>query len=201
VTDTDLERRAGRPRSPEVDQAILDATVALVIECGYDALTVEGVAARAGVGKATIYRRYPGKLDLVMAAAEHMGRHKGPVPDTGSLRTDLLALADAYCLMMTSSDVGRSIPATLAAKARNPELAQAHEDFIRRRRRDSQRILERATERGELPADVDAPLFLDLLSGPLFYRMFVSGDPVDAPYRASLVETILRAFGARDATG
>ena len=95
-TEGVLVRRPGRPRSAEVDAAILGAATELFVEHGYDGLCVEAVAARAGVSKAAIYRRHPSKAELVMAAAEALSRSaKGPVPDSGSLRDDLRTLAAA----------------------------------------------------------------------------------------------------------
>ena len=188
-----IVRTTGRPRSLEADEAILDSAIGLFIELGYDGLTVEGVAARAGVGKSTIYRRYPSKPDLIMAAAERMCAQKGPVADTGTLRGDLLATAQSYRRLLTSTDAGRAIPATVAAAARNVELSRAHREFIARRRATSASIVHRAIDRGEVPADVDVDLVVDLVSAPLFYRVLVSGDPVDDAYIERLVSTVLRA--------
>ena len=187
------ERRIGRPRSAAVDQAILDAAVELFIELGYDGLTMEGVAVRAGVGKTTVYRRYPGKVELVMAAAERLSRQKGPTPDTGTLRGDLLALARGFRRMLMT-DAGKAIPATLAANARNPELALAHRNFIAQRRADSAGVISRAVARGELAAEVDVDLVLDLLTAPLFLRAFITGQSLDDAYLASLVAAVLRSF-------
>ena len=109
MTDVVAERRPGRPRSVAADEAILDAATDAFIELGWDGLTIEGVAARAGVGKTTIYRRYPCRLDLLLAAAERLAEEKGAAPDTGSLRGDLLGLADAYLGMLTTPrPAGRS---------------------------------------------------------------------------------------------
>lgn len=187
------ERRPGRPRSVVADEAILDAATDAFIELGWDGLTIEGVAARAGVGKTTIYRRYPSRLDLLLAAAERLVQQKGPVPDTGTLRGDVLALVRAYFDMLMSTRAGRATPAMVAATSRNPELAIAYRSFIAERRRESAMTLDRAISRGELPADVDHHLVLDLLVAPLFYRAFVSREPLDDEYFADLVDSVLRA--------
>jgi AcrR family transcriptional regulator len=188
------ERRPGRPRSAVADEAILEAATEAFIECGWDGLTIEGVAARAGVGKTTIYRRYPGRLDLLVAAATRLADQKGAVPDTGTLRGDLLALVDAYLAMLWSTRAGRAIPAMVAAVARNPELAIAYRQFISERRRESAEPFERAIRRGDVPIDVDVGLALDLLVAPLFYRAFVSLEPVGDDYRDGLVDAVLRAI-------
>ena len=195
MTDTRVvpERRPGRPRSVIADEAILDAATDAFIELGWDGLTIEGVAARAGVGKTTIYRRYPSRLDLLLAAAERLAQQKGPVPDTGTLRGDLLGLVRAYLDMLTGTRAGRAIPAMVAATARNPELAIAYRSFIAERRRESAATLDRAIGRGELPPDVDRHLVLDLLVAPLFYRAYVSRESLDDAYFESLVDSVIRA--------
>lgn len=199
MTEIDVavtDRRPGRPRSIVADAAILDAATEAFIECGWEGLTIEGVAARAGVGKTTIYRRYPGRLDLLVAAAERLAEEKGAVPDTGTLRGDLVALVDGYLAMLTSTRTGRAIPAMVAATARNPEVAIAYRAFINQRRRESAEPIERAIRRGELAIDTDVGLVLDLLVAPLFYRSFVSLDPVDGAYTEGLVDAVLSAVTA-----
>src|SRR5439155_3363439 len=115
VTSTEVPRPPGRPRSAEADEAILEAAVELFAEVGLEGLTVEGVAARAGVGKATIYRRYPGKADLVVAAARRFT--EGPIdpPDTGSTRGNFRALVDGVIRLLTTTPLGRVLPILVAA--------------------------------------------------------------------------------------
>jgi AcrR family transcriptional regulator len=187
------ERRPGRPRSAEADAAILDAAIDAFIEGGWDGLSIEGVAASAGVGKTTIYRRYPTRLDLILAAAEKLAEDKGAAPDTGTLRGDLRALADAYLRMVDETRAGHAIPAMVAATARRPELAAAYREFVADRRRISAVPLARAVQRGELALEADPQLVLDLLVGPLFYRAFVSRQPLDDAYLDGLVDAVLRA--------
>ncbi len=191
---TDAERRPGRPRSTEADEAILDAAIDAFIECGWDGLTIEGVAARAGVGKTTIYRRYPSRLELLLAAAERLAQEKNAVADTGTLRGDLIALVENFLGMLTMSRTGRAIPVMVAATARHPELATAYAAFIAERRAESGQPIERAIRRGELPIDVDGSLALDLLVAPIFYRAFVSREPVDDAYVTNLVDAVLRTL-------
>jgi AcrR family transcriptional regulator len=187
-------RRPGRPRSVEADKAILDAATAAFIELGWDGLTIEGVALRAGVGKTTIYRRYPTRLDLLLAAAERLADAKGPAPDTGTLRGDLFALVSAYLAMLSGTLTGRAIPAMVAATAKSPDLAAAYRTFMAQRRREAVIPLERAIGRGELTADLDLDVVLDLLVAPLFYRTFVSHQPVDEAYISTLVDAVERAI-------
>jgi AcrR family transcriptional regulator len=188
------DRRRGRPRSAEADEAILDAAVDVFIECGWDGLTIEGVAARAGVGKTTIYRRYPSRVALLLAAAQRLAQEKSTVADTGTLRGDLVAVVENFLGMLTTSRTGRAIPVMVAATARNPELASAYTAFIAERRAASGQPIERAIRRGELPIDVDVSLALDLLVAPVFYRAFVSREPIDETYVTNLVDSVLRAL-------
>src|SRR4051794_12498913 len=127
-------RRRGRPRSVEADDAILTAAFAVFAECGFDGMTVEGVAARAGVGKGTIYRRYPNKLDLVIAASTYFAQEREPSPDTGTIAGDLRVLIDRLIAVFTNSPVGTALPMMIAERKRLPELAAAHDDITARKR-------------------------------------------------------------------
>ncbi len=113
-------RRPGRPRSTAADDAILEAAMDLFAEVGLERLTVEGVAARAGVGKTTIYRRYPGKVDLVVAAVRCFTEPREGPPDTGTTRGDLVALVDGLVTTLTTTPLGRALPILVAARARAP---------------------------------------------------------------------------------
>ena len=190
-------RPPGRPRSVEVDQAILEAAVELFAEGGLDGLTVEGVAARANVGKATIYRRYPGKVDLVIAASRSftVDGEDAP-PDTGSTRGDLRALVDWLIAMLTTTPLGRALPMMVADRARVPELAEAHRELIAEKRARHRKVLQRAVDRGDLRADADLELVIDSYIGPIFYRFLISDAPLDDAFADELVEHVLRAFGS-----
>jgi AcrR family transcriptional regulator len=190
----DESRRPGRPRSAECDEAILEAAVHLFAEGGFDGLTVEGVAARAGVGKATIYRRYPGKIDLVVAASRAFAIDGDAAPDTGDTRTDLRVLVDQLIAMLTDTPLGRVIPVIVADRMRVPELAQAHREIVEEKRARHRAVVSRGIARGDLRADVDVDAVVDAYVGPIFYRFLVSDAPLDDAYADSLVDTVLRAF-------
>lgn len=181
----------GRPRSAEADTAILDAAVELFCELGYDALSVEGVAARAGVGKATIYRRYPTKIDLMMAASAHMAEGLVAPAASGDLRTDLLAVAQSYLRMVTDSPIGRAIPMMIVAKTSNPELAREHERFVAARRATMTDLLRSSVEASGKSSSVDPEVLVDLVTGPILLRVFVTGQKVTRAYLESLVDRIL----------
>jgi AcrR family transcriptional regulator len=183
--------RAGRPRSAEVDDAILDAALDQFCEFGYDGLSVERVAACAGVAKTTIYRRYPTKLDLVMATLERAKEGLLVPEDSGSLREDLLAMARSYLEMLQSPTIGRAIPMMLASKARSDELATAHAEFVRARRAPGRALIEQGIARGELAPDVDPAMITDMLSGAIFTRVVVTDEATDDAYLIALVDRIL----------
>ena len=183
--------RPGRPRSAEADDAILDAALDQFCEFGYDGLSVERVAAGAGVAKTTIYRRYPTKLDLVMAALERAKEGARAPEGSGSLREDLLDMARSYHAMLESRTIGRAIPMMLASKARSDELAGAHAEFVRARRAPGHELIRQGIARGELPArrgsgdDRRHALRRDL------HRVFVTGQPTGEDYLVALVDRIL----------
>ena len=192
----DEPRRPGRPRSAVCDEAILEAAVHLFAEGGFDGLTVEGVAARAGVGKATIYRRYPCKIDLVVAASRAFSNDGDTVPDTGDTRADLRLLVHQLIAMLTETPLGRVIPVMVADRTHVPELAQAHREIIEEKRARHRAVVCRGVARGDLRTGVDVEAVIDAYVGPIFYRFLVSDGPLDDAFADSLVDTVLRAFSS-----
>jgi len=183
--------RAGRPRSAEADDAILDAALDQFCDFGYDGLSVERVAASAGVAKTTIYRRYPTKLDLVMAALERAKEGARAPGGSGSLREDLLDMARSYLAMLQSPTIGRALPMLLASKARSDELASAHAEFVRARRAPGYELIRQGIARGELADDADPAMIADMVFGAIFTRVVVTGEPTDEEYLVALVDRIL----------
>jgi AcrR family transcriptional regulator len=186
----DVDRRPGRPRDPHLDQAILAATVELLCEQGFARTSVEAVAERAGVGKATIYRRWANREELLLAAGGAMGPCPAD-PDSGDLRHDLVTLLGGLVSVMGTTPVGELLPATVDEAARNPELRVRLDAFIDARRAPVRSALTRAAARGELKADVDVDLVLDLLSGPVFTRVLVTGRPLGPGLATGIVDTLL----------
>lgn len=189
-----MRRTPGRPRSLEADEAILEAAVDVFAEVGLEALTMEGVAARAGVGKNTLYRRYPNKLDLVVSAVRCYTKVGAPAPDTGTTRGDLRAIVDDLVAIVTDTPMGRMLPTLVAARARVPELDVAYSEIVADKRARSSAVVQRGIERGDLRADADVEAVVDCLVSPIFYRFLVTHAPLDARFRASVTETALRAF-------
>ncbi|HET7234680.1 MAG TPA: TetR/AcrR family transcriptional regulator [Longimicrobium sp.] len=189
-------RRPGRPRSEEAHGAILSAAIDLIREVGYDAVTMEGIAARAGVGKATLYRRWKEKETLVIEALGRIIRAI-PVPDTGSARGDLMAMMRVALGMYGDPASHVLLSGLVAAMARSPAIAHAmRAGFDRAWRQALGQVLRRAIDRGELRADTEVEMATDVISGPFFYRYLMSGGPVDERSARELVEVALRAFGA-----
>ncbi len=190
-----IRRAPGRPRSSAADEAILEATVDLFAEVGLEALTMEGVAARAGVSKNTLYRRYPNKLDLVVSAVRCYTNVGAPPPDTGTTRGDVRALVDDLVAIVTATPMGRMLPILVAARTRVPELDVAYSEIVADKRARSAAVVRRGIERGDFRADVDLELVVDAFVSAVFYRVLVTNAPLDEAFRAAVVDTALRAFG------
>jgi AcrR family transcriptional regulator len=186
-------RRPGRPRSVEADEAILEAAVDLFAAGGLDGLTVEGVAARAGVGKATVYRRYPCKVDLVIAASRCFA-FGDEQPDTGTTRGDMRAMVVGLIERLTTTALGRALPMMVADRARVPELAEAHRAIVSEKRAFHRQVVQRGIARGDLRPDVDPEAVIDAYVGPVFYRFLISDAPLDDEFADALVDAVLRAY-------
>lgn len=169
---------------------MLTVTMNLLMETGYDRLTVDDVAARARASKRTVYRRWPTKADLVIAAVAHSLWHVAVPPDTGSLRSDLIALADMITRQATL--LGGTLAAVLPELRRNAGLrAVIEREFLQQRRPLVQTILRQAADRGEIStAHVDTEMW-DLLPGYLLYRFLVPGPPVTHETVRALVDDVL----------
>jgi AcrR family transcriptional regulator len=188
-------RRPGRPRDPSYDKAILDATLEILFDRGYAGLTIDGVAARTGVGRPTIYRRWPSKPALVIAALARSVR-VSPTPDTGTLRNDLLAFQRRQARMMDAPESRRITAGLVADLVADPELADIYfRDYIGPRERSVSEALQRGIDRGELRSDADFRLIYDLLLGPLFMRSVVRGEELGPKMAERTVDFVLAAFG------
>ena len=188
--------RIGRPRDTRTDRAILEATLELIADVGIHAFRTDDVAARAGVGKGAIYRRYGSKDALVTAAVASLVSEQIAVPDTGSTRDDLLRLMRDAVELYRGSRAGRLMPDLVAAMAHDPGLARmVRDEFLAARREALADVLRRGVERGDLRAGLDVELALDVLAGPLFYRLLVTGGPIDDRLAEGVVDLILRGYG------
>ena len=185
----------GRPREARADYAILEATRELIAECGVYEFRTEDVAARAGVGKGAIYRRFRSKDELITAAVAALVSEEIVVPDTGSTRGDLLFLMREAVDLYRGSLASRLMPNLVSAMAQKPELARAvRESFLAGRRAALAGVLQRGVERGDLRPDLDVELALDVLGGPLFYRLLITGGPLDEQLAEGVADLIVRGF-------
>jgi AcrR family transcriptional regulator len=171
-------RGRGRPRSEKADRAILDAALRMVGQHGVAGTTIEGVAAEAGVGKTTIYRRWPTKTDLILAAISDIVPPGDP-PDTGTMAGDMAALAETQQRRLAGSGLSGIVPRVLAESMSDPDL---HQDFVDRVVNPFRELLrlfiERGIERGELRADLEVEPLVDLLHSIPIYKILMSrGDP------------------------
>lgn len=166
-----INKKPGRPRSVESHQAILQATLALLAEIGFDAMSIEAIAARAGVGKTTIYRRYVSKEELMADAIENM-REDVVIPNTGNLWEDIDALIE-NASQITLSPLGRQTVAMIISSASgNSQFAQIYwTKYLQPRRQAFAIVLERAKARNEVQPEIDSDLVFDIMSGVMLYTL------------------------------
>jgi AcrR family transcriptional regulator len=193
--------RLGRPRDPSRDVAILRATLDLLAESGYGAVTMEAVAARAGVGKATLYRRYPGKEQLVVDALASLAEPVRPADGAG-VRDQLVALLEGM-RRRSGSLAGRIWPRLVSEAVDNPELMHRYRrQVIEPRRQRFRAVLQRAVDERLVRADVDLDHAVDLLVGPVVYRNLLRTDPPVGPdFVARVVDDVLHGLTPRATDG
>jgi AcrR family transcriptional regulator len=192
MNDSEVRRRPGG-RSARVRQAVLDATLELLGEQGADALAVNEVALRAGVHETSIYRRWGTREDVIIDALLSNSEQLLPIPDTGSLRTDLVAFAvslEAYL----NSPLGGALARALVSSG----TEAMRDQFWEGRYALASQMITRAIERGEVPASTDPQLALEALVGPIHFRALLTRQPTDEQYATRLVEMLLEGFGRHD---
>ncbi len=195
-TSIDAPRRPGRPRDRAAHAAILGAAIDVTREVGYDALAIDAVAARAEVGKATIYRYWPNKELLLAEAVEAIVRLMPPV-DTGKVEGDLMILMGATMVMYQDPAGPPLLSAFIAAMARSPLIAERiRSGFVGVRRAAMREALQRGIARGELDANTNVELALDLLGGSMLWRSLISGESITDAYTREVVRRVLKAFGS-----
>ena len=189
-------RRGGRPRSAAVDTAILDAALHLLSSEGYARMSMDGVAARAGVSKATIYLRYEGKADLATAALAHL-RESGRPAATGDLRADLVA---QLCQMRRNAERVSAMPligTCLTEEQHTPELLRLfRERTLRPRRALLREMLDEAARTGAIAPDRDIDAAVDLMMGA-YQSRYLSGEPFPAGWEERIVAALMRGLGAQ----
>lgn len=192
MTSPASARRApGRPRDEQASEEILDAAVALLTEQGFGSVTVDAVAQRAGVSKATIYRRWPTKEALLLGAAGCLSGGPPEVPDTGSVREDLRFLLVSFIEVLAEGLPGEILPELVAESTRRPEIRTLLAEFTTERRQRWNVVLERAEARGELRPGLDREVVIDCLTGPLCTRLLITGRPLTPALAGQLVDAVL----------
>jgi AcrR family transcriptional regulator len=186
-------QRRGRPRSEKARDAILAAAADLLLARGLGAASMDAVAERAGVSKATIYRWWPTKEMLALDALYHEWAAVGPAAsETGSLRTDLLSLLRPWVRLIGKRPYGRVIAALITEAQTDQTFAEQYrKGFVEPRRAQARPILLRAIERGELPATTNVELALDLIYGPVYHRLLHGHAPLNERFLRDLVDAVV----------
>ncbi|MEH2379778.1 MAG: TetR/AcrR family transcriptional regulator [Nostoc sp.] len=188
---------SGRPRSIHADQAILQATLDLLAEVGYESMSIEAIASRAGVGKTTIYRRYTSKEELVADAIESL-RDDLAIPDTGSFWGDMDILINNAAKKIDSPLGRQTLALIISTASSNPQFAEVYwTKYTKLRREAFAKILQRAKSRSEIHKDADVDLIIDLVSGSLYYALIFkpTTEPVEA-YMRRTMNLLLKGIGS-----
>jgi AcrR family transcriptional regulator len=194
MTASNATATIGRPRDARTDRAILAASLELIAEMGVHDFRMDDVAERARVGKSAIYRRYRSKDELVGATVAALVSEID-VPDTGDTRDDIVALMDGAVDVYTDPIRAAVMPSLVGAMQRRPDLARAiREGFLTGRREALREVLSRGVARGDLAADLDMELALDVLGGPLFYRLLITGGSIDHQLAEGVADLVMRGF-------
>jgi len=197
TAEAEAARRPGRPRSEQADQAIIDAALSLFAESGPEGLCIERVAAKAGVGKATIYRRWPGKEDLLLDAIAAL---KAPLPEPAgrSAREDLVTLLGAMCRDTADPRQARQFALLLGEGAKYPRLMARYVETVLEPRREVIRaVLRRGVASGELRPDLDVEAALFMLVGAVVARRGHEQQAIPAGYAERVVDELLDGLRAR----
>src|ERR687889_2592462 len=191
-------RPPGRPRSERAHRAILQAANDLLESEGFAAVTVEAIAERAGVSKATVYRWWPNRAAVGMDGFLSIVSSEVPFPHTGHAREDIRLhmrrLTEAF-----SGKIGRTVAVLIAEGQADPELAEAlRSRWLSVRRTEARKILELGIECGELREDLDPEVAVDILYGPIYYRLLVGHAPLDEKFADALADHVFAGFSAGD---
>lgn len=192
-TPAAVPSRRGRRPDPAADGRILEAALELLSASGYAGFTLDGLAARAGVAKTTILRRWPSKGAVAAAAVERLALQTVDLPESGSLRGDLHGLV-ASAVASFGQGRGRFVPHLMLESGGDSEIARLLSTILHTRRLAYRRVLARAVARGELDPEVDQDLIIDLLVGPVWARLLITHDPITPALVDEIVDAVLRAY-------
>jgi AcrR family transcriptional regulator len=180
-----VDRRIQRSRD-----RVLDTAFDLLSESGVIGFTIDEVARRSGVAKTTIYRHWPSREALVLEAAARISAEQA-VPDTGSLGRDLVELLVDIGGLLVTARWSSVVPSLVDVAERDPNFAAVHAVIQRGHAASLRKVLDRAAERGEIPPDTDRSFVVSALMGPLYYRRWFAREPIDEPFVATLVESVV----------
>ena len=189
----------GRPRDRTLDARILEQVLALLGSHGYAGLTLDELAARSGVAKTTILRRWPSKAAVAAAGVERLALQSVDVPDSGALRSDLQALLHGAANTFARGR-GQFVPRLLRESGHHPEITDLLVTVIHTRRQAYRRVLALAIARGDISPSCDQEVIIDLLIGPIWTRLLITRDPVTDEYVDSVVDAVLAAVDVKPAT-
>jgi AcrR family transcriptional regulator len=173
-----VARSPGRPRSEEARKAILESTLELLKQSGFADLSIESIASHAGVGKATVYRWWPNKGGLVMDAFVSVAEQELSFPPSGPVEKAIREQMKKWSSIF-GGPLGRIIAAVIGAGQSQPEMLEAFQNYyVEPRRREARELLKQAMKNGELRPDLDPNLILDILYGPLYFRLLIQSGPL-----------------------
>jgi AcrR family transcriptional regulator len=185
--------RRGRPRSQDVDSAIHRATLQSLVEFGYAGTSIDGIAAGAGVGRPTVYRRYGSKAELLTAAVAAAFHESNPsVPDSGDSREDVRILLTNTIRMLRSTPIGEVVRAIVPELARHDELRRLARRLLNDRRELLRAAIHRGIERGDIDGATDVEITIDGLLGAIYLRLLFTGQPIPNRLAGELVGEFLR---------
>ncbi|MGP7818028.1 TetR/AcrR family transcriptional regulator [Niallia sp. 01092] len=189
-----MDKKLGRPRSEKTKTDILTASYDLLIENGFKAITVEKIAEKAGVSKATIYKWWPNKAAVVIDSFLNATSEKLPIPNTGSTIDDMFIQVNNFVEFLMSRK-GNVIAEIIAEGQYDPNLADIYRKaYFKPRRNISTQILERGISRGELRKDLNIDLSIDLIWGPVFYRLLITGEVLDEIFVRNLINYVFEGI-------
>ncbi|WP_433793143.1 TetR/AcrR family transcriptional regulator [Actinoplanes sp. CA-252034] len=181
----------------DITVAIRNAVMKELAEVGYGRLSIEAVARRAGVGKTAIYRRWSNKLEMVMEIISDVAERKVPLPDTGSFSGDLSLLLMIVSTALQHRVASQIIPDLMAEAARNPQIAETLQRALRTHQQAvGEKLIGQAVARGELPAGTDPDVAVDLIIGPLYWRLAVAREPIEEDYLEKFTVAVTAALRA-----
>ncbi|MGI9603850.1 MAG: TetR/AcrR family transcriptional regulator [Acidimicrobiales bacterium] len=185
MTDTELD-----PRVVHTRQLVLEATKELLVEYGFERLTIEAIAERTGVARSTIYRNWPNREDLYFEAFDRVCDFD-PIPDLGSLADELELLAAELVAGFSPNGWGAMLPSLLGAVAHDEKLAAAHRSFADRRRAVVGEVFERAAQRGEIPGSIPAGVLASTFAAGFFFQHVMARLPLDDTFVAQQIQIVL----------